>query len=376
MAKILIISGFADSLLNFRGALIKSMIEAGHQVYACAPSCSESMKARFVDAGVGFFSVPMNRAGLNPFLDFQSFLSIYKVNRKIKPDVVLAYTIKSVVYGLWAARLAGVKRRFALITGLGYAFTLEGEGGKRRLVNRIARFLYGIGLKKVSGCFFQNPDDSRMFRELGLLPMECPNLVVNGSGVDVEHYTKKPLPLETAFLLVARLLADKGIREYVAAATRIKRTYADVRFKLVGDLDSNPSSICETELKEWIDSGVIEYTRSVEDIRPIMEAASVYVLPSYREGMPRTVLEAMSLGRPVITTDAPGCRETVVPGLNGFLVPIRNVDALVDAMTAMIDSPEKIESMGRESRRIAVEKYDVHEVNRIMLREMGLIGGS
>jgi glycosyltransferase involved in cell wall biosynthesis len=291
--------------------------------------------------------------------------------RRIRPDVVLAYTIKPVIYGSLAAAVAGVPRRFALVTGLGYAFTGE-RGG---LLTGLIRRLYRIALERVHKVFFQNPDDQALFRQLGILRNGTPSVVVNGSGVDVGDYAVGPLPEGPArFLMIGRLLGDKGVREYAEAARRVRAVHPEAGFGLVGWIDENPDAIAQSELDAWVAEGCIEFEGRLADVRPAIAACSVYVLPSYREGTPRTVLEAMAMGRPIITTDAPGCRETVVDGDNGFLVPVKSVDALVGAMLRFIDDPGLAPRMGARSRRVAEDKYDVHKVNEVMLREMGITG--
>lgn len=241
--------------------------------------------------------------------------------QKIKPDLVLPYTIKPVVYGTLAAWATKVPHRFALITGLGYAFQ-EHNNTKYKLVNKIATQLYRVSLNKCQTVFFQNPDDEALFRQLKILKPSTPSFVVNGSGVDISEYTLADLPSQPKFLLIARLLGDKGVREYAQAAKRIKEQFPLVSFDLVGRLDDNPDAIKQNEIDAWIKAGTINYLGELTDVRPAIAETSVYVLPSYREGTPRTVLEAMSMGRAIITTDAPGCRETVVDGDNGFLVPV------------------------------------------------------
>ena len=195
---------------------------------------------------------------------------------------------------------------------------------------------------------------------------------MNGSGVDVAEYSVAPLPDKPCFLLIARLLGDKGVREYAQAAQLVKAVYPQAVFRLVGWIDDNPDAITQRELDQWVDSGLLDFLGRLHDVRPAISDCSVYVLPSYREGTPRTVLEAMAMGRAVITTDAPGCRETVVDGDNGFLVPVNDVNALADAMIKMIDTPGLAASLGERSRRIAEEKYDVHKVNTAMLEGMGI----
>jgi len=196
--------------------------------------------------------------------------------------------------------------------------------------------------------------------------------LVNGSGVDLAHYDLAPLPEAPVFLFIGRLLTDKGIVEYAEAARQVKARYPEARFLVAGWLDSNPTAISQQQLDGWINDGIIEFLGKLDDVRPAIGQCAVYVLPSYREGTPRTVLEAMSMGRPVITTDAPGCRETVIDGRNGFLVPVKAIDELAEAMIKLAGDSGLREIMGKESRLIAEDKYDVHKVNRSMLRQLGL----
>jgi glycosyltransferase involved in cell wall biosynthesis len=197
--------------------------------------------------------------------------------------------------------------------------------------------------------------------------------VVNGSGVDLAHFSPSPLPSgPIRFVMVARLLSAKGIREYAAAASVVRQKHPDVEFDLVGGTDTNPDSISASELEGWTRARILNWLGQIPDVRPAIARSHVYVLPSYGEGTPRSTLEAMAMGRPIITADAPGCRETVKHGVNGFLVPPRSIDALAHAMARFIDQPALIQSMGAQSRILAVQKYDVHEVNALMLREMEL----
>jgi glycosyltransferase involved in cell wall biosynthesis len=312
----------------------------------------------------------MSRAGLNPLKDFSTFMALWGLMRRVRPNKVLSYTIKPVIYGTLAAALSGVSQRYAMITGLGYAFTGQATG-LRQYVQKVVQLLYKLALARASKVFFQNPDDRALFKHLGLVPAQTPTVVVNGSGVDVASFTVQPLPTSNIhFLLIARLLGDKGIREYAQAARLLKIQYPEVSCSLVGWVDQNPSSIKQEELESWVNSGDLHYLGKLEDVRPAIAACSVYVLPSYREGTPRTVLEAMAMGRAIITTDAPGCRETVVHGDNGFLVLIQSVESLLSAMIRFVENPKLASSMGIRSREIAENKYDVNKVNDVMLFEM------
>jgi glycosyltransferase involved in cell wall biosynthesis len=221
--------------------------------------------------------------------------------------------------------------------------------------------------------FFQNPDDQGLFKELGLLN-GVNSVVVNGSGVDLSYYTAQPMLSHVPkFLMIARLLGDKGVREYAQAAMQLKAQNPSAVFQLAGWIDENPNAIAQHELDAWVNSGAIEYLGKLADVRPALTGCSVYVLPSYREGTPRSVLEAMATGRAVITTDAPGCRETVKHGVNGLLVPIKDAPALAEAMQTCINEPLMVAHMAQESLQLAIEKYDVNKVNIHMLDEMGLV---
>ncbi len=367
------IAGYPDSLLNFRGPLLEALLTVGLDVHVAAPDlpANSEVRQRLEALGIQVHEVRLNRTGMNPASDLGSLFNLWRLMRRLKPDFSLAYTIKPVIYGNVAAWLARVPYRFALITGLGYAF--QGEAGQRSWLKRIVQNLYRFALAKVKKVFFQNPDDEVLFYDQGILnSANRKTVVVNGSGIDVDSFTVAPFPETTQFLLIARLLGDKGVREYVQAAATVRKQYPNTVFGLVGWIDENPDAIDGAELQNWVESGVVKFYGRLADVKPAIADSSVYVLPSYREGMPRTVLEAMAMGRAVITTDAPGCRETVVHGKNGFLVPVKSTAELATAMIHFIENPELVVAMGKESRLLAEEKYDVRKVNDHMLREMGI----
>lgn len=377
--KFLMISSFLPSVLNFRGKLLEAISAQGYEIHIMAPefaSFPEELQ-KLQALGYHLHEIPMQRTGTNPLADLKLFKNLYQKIRQIQPDYVLSYTIKPVIYGTLASWLAKVPHRFALITGLGYAFQ-NIESGKRSLFQKMVHGLYAQALKHSDKVFFQNPDDLKLFQDMHLLEAEKPTVVVNGSGVNVQDFDVLPLPqndagvVKASFLLIARLLGDKGVREYAEAARIIKAKHLATEFHLVGWIDDNPSVIAQAELDEWIADGRLNYWGKLSDVRPAIAESSVYVLPSYREGTPRTVLEAMAMGRAIITTDAPGCRETVSHGVNGYLVGVKSVDDLVKSMQYFIEDPKLIELMGQRSREIALNKYDVHQVNAHMLREMGI----
>ncbi|CAN7356793.1 glycosyltransferase family 4 protein [Variovorax paradoxus] len=370
--KFLLIASLAESLINFRGPLIAALQARGFQVHVAAPDLPESnpVRRQLQAAGVVVHDVAMRRTGTNPAADLQTLWSLWRLMRRLRPEHVLGYTIKPVIYGSLAAWLAGVPRRFALVTGLGYTF--QGEG-KRSGLQELVQRLYAIALARVHTVFFQNPDDEALFRQRKLVKLDGRTRVVNGSGVDIAAFQTVPLPSGyPCFLLIARLLGDKGVREYAQAARRVRAVHPEVRCLLVGWIDTNPNAIAQHELDAWVADGTLEFLGRLDDVRPAIARSSVYVLPSYREGTPRTVLEAMAMGRAIITTDAPGCRETVVHGENGLLVPVKSVDALEQAMLKFVEDETLPLRMGHRSRHMAEVKYDVHKINAAMLREMGV----
>ena len=377
--KFLMISSFLPSVLNFRGKLLEAIQAKGYEIHIMVPELANFQEEyqKLIALGYQVHEIPMQRTGTNPLADLKLLKNMYQQIRQIQPDVVLSYTIKPVIYGTLAAGLAKVPKRFALITGLGYAFQ-NVETAKRSIFQKLVHGLYAQALKYAHKVFFQNPDDLKLFEDMHLLEANKPAVVVNGSGVNVQDFEVMPLPIneqggvKASFLLIARLLGDKGIREYMAAARSIKAQYPEAEFHLVGWIDDNPSAISQQELETWVNDKIVNYWGKLSDVRPAIAASSVYVLPSYREGTPRTVLEAMAMGRAVITTDAPGCRETVSHGVNGYLVAVKSVDQLVQSMQYFIEDPKLMISMGQRSRKIALNKYDVHQVNKHMMTEMDM----
>lgn len=371
MARIAVLGSLPESLVNFRGPMLAAMRAAGHEVHGVGPSAKASTMAELNSLGVQFHEVPLNRASLNPIGDLNTIWALLALFRRLRPDHVLAYTIKPVIYGGIAARMARVPHYHAMITGLGY--TLSGVDLRGRMIAPLVRALYRQSLAYAEKVFFQNPDNLAAFQEGGLLRDVNQAIMIAGSGVDLDKFYRAPLYRRPDFLMIARLLRDKGVMEYVEAARIVKRKHPEARFRLVGWIDANPMAISPVQLQEWVDEGIIEYLGRLDDVRIALADAAVYCLPSYHEGMPRTALEAMAMGRPVITTDVPGCRETVCDGENGFLVTAGNAQALADAMLRFVDDLDIIFSMGAASRRRAEQHYDVHSVNRVILNAMGLL---
>ena len=374
MKKFLLIAGFADSLINFRWDLICALQAKGLEVHVAAPEISSSPTTleKLRNNGVFAHDVPMQRTGTNPIEDFKTLIALRQLMQQVRPDYVRAYTIKPVIYGMLAAASTGVPNRAALITGLGYAFQDSEGSTKQNLIRRVTRQLYARALSAADLTFFQNEDDQKLFTDLGIIRPGQNTVVVNGSGVNTEKFSPQPLPEgdEVHFLLIGRLLKDKGVREYVEAARRVKQQYPQAVFNLVGFLDSNPSSVTQQELDQWVNEGTVKFWGKLSDVRPAINACHVFVLPSYREGTPRTVLEAMATGRAIITTDAPGCRQTVENGYNGWLVPVQSAEKLAEAMERFLSEPALIQQMGQASLEIARNKYDVNIINDFMLNQL------
>jgi glycosyltransferase involved in cell wall biosynthesis len=366
---VLLNASFAPSLLNFKGQLIEAMAAAGHDVHVSAPGIDPAVAARLMAIGATPHEVRLSKAGLSPAEDLAYCRQLKRLIGEIGADLVLSYTIKPNIWGSLAARSAGAASA-SMVTGLGYAF-IEGGGVKRKLVRSASRLLYRLATDANYAVVFQNPDDEADFIAAGCLADPSKARRVNGSGVDMGWYAPAPLPDEPVFLMISRLLVNKGVREYGAAASAILARRRDARFLLAGYPDEGPDGIDPAELEAWQASGV-EYLGRLDDVRPAIAAASVYVLPSYREGTPRSVLEAMAMGRPVVTTDGPGCRETVVDGDNGFLVEPRDPAALAKAMELLIDEPALRARMGANGLALCRAKYDVEQVNAVLMRHLSL----
>ena len=364
--RFLLIASFPDSLLHFRGPLIDALLASGQSVHVAVPDLpfSSPIRSRLEANGVSVHDIPLQRTATNPGADFRLLIHLVRLLHQVRPQRVLGYTIKPVVYGMLAAWLARVPQRFALITGLGYAFQdAEGRGAVRTLVKR----LYSLSLGCAHKVFFQNPDDEGLFRKLGLVPDRVPSCVVNGSGVDLDFYGVAPLPEGHHFLLVARLLGDKGVREYAEAARRIRLQNPDVLFHLVGWLDENPDAISQGELDGWIEDGTLVFHGRLADVRPVVAGCSVYVLPSYREGTPRTVLEAMAMGRAVVASRAGGIPEYVRDNDCGLLVEPENPGALARALLRLIANPDERARMGQAGRRRAFSEFSLAASARTLI---------
>ncbi|RCW53384.1 glycosyltransferase family 4 protein [Halanaerobium sp. ST460_2HS_T2] len=367
--KILVLSSHTKSLFWFRLDMMKSFIKNGHEVVAVGSESINEWKDKFKEHNIKYLNINVDRNGTNPLKDLKTLVELFKIIKKEKPEKIFAYQAKTVIYGSIAARINGIKDVYSLIAGLGSIF--RGEGLKNRLIKTIMKFEYKLASNFNKKLFFQNNDDRNLFIKEGIVDKEN-TVIINGSGVNTNEFKPKPLPEVNAFLFIGRLIKDKGIIEYLEATKKVKESYPATRFLLVGPFDSNPSALKSEDLEPYIANDIIEYFGYREDVRPYIEQSSVFVLPSYHEGTPKTVLEAMAMGRPIITTDAPGCRETVDNGENGFLVKLKDADDLAAKMITLINDPKLQKQMGKKSLQIIKEKYDVEIVNKSIMEAMEL----
>ena len=344
----------AWNIANFRLGLIRSLIGAGYKVTALAPQ--DEHVSRIKEAGCDFVHIPMNNKGTNPLQDLALLFNYVRVFRRLRPDVVLGFTIKPNVYGGMAAGILGIPV-VNNIAGLGTTFIREGW------LNKVARVLYKVSLAKSRKVFFQNTDDMALFQQLGLAHVRQSGLLP-GSGVDTSRFTPQGSATRSrspfVFLLVARLLWDKGVGEFIEALRHLRSAGYSVEGRLLGFLDAqNPTAIGKADIDAWVDEGLVRYLGSASDVRPHIADADCVVLPSYREGTPRALLEAGSMGKPLITTEAPGCKDVVLDGVTGFKVPVADSLALSEAMKRMLSlTDEQYRTMSKEVRAFVVENYD------------------
>lgn len=373
-----VISSQAYSLHNFRGPLIRAWAAGGHQVFALAPDFDDESRRAVAALGAVPVDYRLDRAAIRPLHDVVDLIRLVGVLRRLRLDHTLAYFIKPVIYGTLAARLAGVVRRHAMVEGAGYVFSDQGgrESLRRKLLRGVVTALYRVGLRWADDVFFLNHDDIDLFVARRMVRREQA-VLLGGIGVELEHFAIAESVTEpVTFMLAARLLAHKGVHEYVEAARRIGAIHPATRFLLLGSPDLNPGSIDASTLAGWHAEGVVEWHPHVADVRPWLARASVFVLPSwYREGVPRSIQEAMAMGRAVVTTDMPGCRDTVEVGVTGWLVPPRDVDALVAAMLRFVEAPALIAAMGRAGRARAERLFDARRANALISRVMGIESG-
>jgi len=368
----IIVNGIGDQVVSFRGSLARALVERGHRVIVSTPVPVErdagEIEAEVRALGAQCVFSPLDRTGINPLRERETRRHFRALFASVRPDGVFASNPKPVFHAIPAAAETGVPRRVAMITGLGHAFIAQTL--RARLLRLAAVRLYRRAMRDATGVLFQNGADRLEFERLGLLPASLAVGMTGGSGVDLARFAKVPVPPEPVFLMVARLLGDKGVREFAEAARLVRERRSDCRFRLAGWIDANPAAIRREELDGWIREGVLEYAGRLDDVRAELAACSVFVLPSYREGTPKSTLEALATGRAVITTDAPGCRETVERGVNGVLVPPRDARALAEACLRFAPDAALRERMGAASRALAERRFDARAVNATIIEAL------
>ena len=353
-----------ETTYRFRSDLVRDMVASGWTVTIVAGSGEGDRDDRLRALGATCIDIGWRRTSIAPLRDLYCALEIARLSRRLKPDAVLAFTVKPATFGVIGARLGGVTNIAAMITGVGYAL-MDGEETKRRIIRTAVTTLYRLAIQGVRTLIFQNDDDRDDFRRLGLSRAGVRTVRVNGSGVDLSRFAYKPVPEgPLRFVMVARLLREKGVHEFVDAARKVRQVRGDVIFDLVGPLDHNPTALSADEVRGLEAEGVVVYHGGQSDVRPFLEGAHVFVLPSYREGTPRSALEALAVGRPVLACDVPGSREVVIPGQTGLLVDVRSADAVADGMRWFLAlDRDALVRMSDAARQDAIRRFDVHKVN-------------
>ncbi len=384
--KLLLLGNQARAMANFWSVLIRRAVAAGHEV-VCAvppplPSDDPVWEASLTALGARLVYYPLDRKGLNPLRDLGTLLALRGLLRDERPDRLFTYTIKPVIYGSFAASLAGVpgrEHRTLMITGLGYAF--EADSLPKRILRRVTALLYRAAFSLAGSVYFQNEDDRKLFEHFSIIPRSIAVRMCRGTGVDTARFAPAPLPdlpevpspeHPAVFLFVGRLLEAKGLRELCQAARLLKERGAPAVVRLLGPTETGLGAVPVAEINTLRDEGVIEYLGETGDVRPFIAGAHALVLPSWREGTPCSLMEGMSMGRAVVAADAPGLREVVRPGENGLLVPVRDAEALAEALETLARDPRRLRDMGAAGRALALAEFDAERVAAGILSGMNL----
>lgn len=373
---IVMIGTTAACFYGFRAELIKNLNLKNITVYAFTTDNDALELEKISVLGAIPISYQLNRGGLNPLADMLATFKLAQQIKQLKPDLVFSYFAKPVIFGTLAAKIAKVPKIIGMLEGLGYTFTDQPNGlsSKTKLIKAIQVFLYKLALPKLDQLILLNHDDKTDLLINNDIEVK-ETYILGGIGLDLNQYKYSPatkdLPIQ--FLFIGRLLKEKGIHDFIAAAQIVKEKFPQTTFTVLGGIDeANLGALTQGELTQYIDQNVIDYPGHVENIAEWIKQSHVFVLPSYREGVPRSTQEAMAIGRPVITTDVPGCRDTVIDGVNGFLVPKWNPQALAEKMIYFIEHPEQVRMMGDQSHKIAIEKFDAEKVNQRLLEILGI----
>ena len=363
-----IVMNTAWGVKTLRSDLIRFLQSLRHRVSVV--SRADAAVPDLQSMGVKFEEWDVARTGLNPFHDGFAILRLRQLLSRMSPEVILCFTPKAILLGSFAARATPSSHVFSVFTGLGYLF--GDDSALRRALAPVIRLMFRRSLKHNHIVFFQNPDDLKLFVKHRIVPLDR-TYRLYGSGVDTKLFVPSPPRREsgdTVFLMIARLVTEKGVLDYIKAASILKREQCRAHFRLLGPFDDHPTAISRDTIQSTVDSETIEYCGTTNDVRPFLQDADVFVLPSYREGTPRSSLEALATAKPIITADSPGCRETVIHDSNGYLVPVRDPVALADAMRKLAANRDQIRTMGARSRKLAEELYDVDKVNAHLWRSI------
>ena len=369
--RICVLGNQSRAVFLFWRVLMNEARARGHSVLCLVPQGDEKSDKNIEDLGVSIRHYSLDRKGINPLRDVRTFLDLKRIFHEEQIDLLFATTIKPVIYGCIAARLADIPHVYATITGLGYAF--EADSFLKKIVHAVSVVLYRTALSRIEGVFFQNRDDARLFRSCGILTDASRVLFARGTGVDTARFPVQPLPDTSqglVFLTVGRLLIAKGFCEFAEAARRVKKKYPQCRFQILGPREQGLGSISDERLQQWKEEGAVEYLGATSDVVPYVRNCHVVVLASWREGIPTAIMEAMSMGRACLVTNVPGCREAVTDGDNGFLVPDKDPAALAEAMERFICQPELLQTMGKRGRELAEQIFDAHVVATGILQDM------
>jgi glycosyltransferase involved in cell wall biosynthesis len=377
--KIAIIGSTAYNLYNFRKDFIFACLEQGHQVYAFVSEYDDQWLDIIKNLGATPISYQLSRGGLNPLSDLYSIFQLINKIKEIQPDIVFSYSTKPIIYATLAAYKTNVPYIYGMIEGLGSPFTIHkhGQSLKTKFIRFVQISLYRLAFPYLDKIIFLNRDDPKDLVHHYNLPHKNNAIEVLGPiGLNLQEYayTKWDTEKNLSFIFIARLIAEKGIFEYLEAARIVKEKYPDITFKIIGGLDpENPTGLKQAQLDQLIETGIIEYAGFVKDVNQRIRESAVFVLPSYyREGVPRSTQEAMAIGRPVITTDVPGCNETVVEAVTGFLIPKWDVNALVKKMIYFIEYPEQVNKMGYQGFLYAKKNFNADHINHRLLQILGM----
>lgn len=366
--KIAIIVNEVSTLLHFRKELVKDLVKEQYEVFCIAEGYSSQTKDIIRSWGAEPVEHNLKRSNLNPLNDLVQVFKIRKTLKQISPDVVLTCFVKPVIFASISAKLAGVKRIVGMIEGLGYAFTPSPtpKGFKSKLIKFLQIFLYKISLPTLDKVLFLNPDDKNELLEKHNIYVKDSE-IIGGIGVNLDDYfyTEQNISDDVSFIFLGRLLKEKGIFEFLSAARKVKEKYSQTQFFVLGQIDKqNPTAMSEEILQTYIDDEVIIYPGYVTNVQEYIVKSNIFVLPSYREGVPKSTQEAMAMGKVILTTDVPGCKETVVDGLNGFIVPVFSTHELAEKMIYLIENKSELVQMGYNSRKIAENKFNVRDINK------------